>query len=73
MPALSCRCGFDGQGDHPCHAKAYGCRQPARERFYSTGYAALPGAQVKLSASQTWACDECWEEFKKILKLRTGV
>ena len=24
--------------------------------------------QMKLSVSQTWACDECWEEFKAIQK-----
>jgi len=74
VPAVeNCRCGHDGVGDHPCHAKAYQCRRPARERFYDARPAVLSGMQMKLSVSQTWACDECWEEFKAIQKLRTGV
>src|SRR5262249_27302971 len=55
-----CRCGYDGKGPHPCHAQGYKCRQPAQQRFYAGKPAALPGAQVKLEASETWACDACW-------------
>ncbi len=60
----ACRCGWDGNGDHPCHAKGYTCRKPATAR-YLTYLSCLAGAQMKLGASQTFACDECWEKFKK--------
>jgi len=60
----ACRCGHDGQGSHPCHAKAYKCRKPASQRFYNAQRVALTGMQMKLQVQDTWACDECWEEFK---------
>lgn len=64
-----CRCGHDGQGPHPCHAKAYECRKPATQRFYNAQPVALSGMQMKLQVQDTWACDECWEEFKAMVKV----
>lgn len=62
---LGCRCGHSGDGPHPCHAKAYGCRKPATLRFYGARPVALAGVQMKLEMSDTWACDECWEMYRK--------
>lgn len=60
----ACRCGWNGQGGHPCHGQAYECRKPARERFYEPHKRySLAGVQTKFSMSQTWACDECWATF----------
>lgn len=59
----TCRCGWDGQGEHPCHADEYTCRRPARRRFYGARPVALAGVQFKLQASDTWACDEHWAAF----------
>lgn len=59
-----CRCGHTGDGPHPCHGRAYTCRRPAQERFYALHMTALAGAQMKLGASETWARDECWAEYR---------
>lgn len=66
--AKSCRCGFSGEGSHPCHNNGYTCRKPATQRFYNARPVALAGVQMKLQADETWACDECWEGFKEFLK-----
>lgn len=58
-----CRCGYEGVGEHPCHAGGYNCRKPATQRFYDARPAGLPGTQIKLSVNDTWACDECWENY----------
>jgi hypothetical protein len=66
-----CRCGFDKKSKepHPCHGNAYTCRKPAKQHFYiPTWNFALAGAQMKASASNTWACDECWAQFSKQFK-----
>ena len=63
-----CRCGWDGNGEHPCHYNGYTCRKPAKQRFYNPQPVALAGMQPKLQVSESWACDECWEEFKVLLK-----
>lgn len=62
----ACRCGWDGQGDHPCHGNGYRCRQPAKARYYEPhlNYS-LAGAQMKMSMAQTFACDACWDEFRE--------
>jgi hypothetical protein len=62
-----CRCGFAGEGEHPCHGQIYSCRKPAKHRFYNPALAALAGFQMKVVATETWACDECWEKFSKQL------
>ena len=59
----SCRCGWDGTGEHPCHFNGYTCGQPARQRFYNARPVALAGAQMKLQMTDTWACDAHWHEF----------
>lgn len=69
---MTCRCGHpkDSPDPHPCHAGGYSCRKPAKERIYALpGMAkyALAGAQMKLAAERTWACDECWAEHAKRL------
>lgn len=68
MTTKPCRCGHIGEGPHLCHAQGYTCRKPAERRFYDpyNGAAAwsLAGAMPKMSVSETWACDECWADFK---------
>lgn len=60
-----CRCGWDGFGVHPCHGGAYTCGKPAKQRFVANN-AALAGMQMKVGATDTYACDECWAEFRKL-------
>lgn len=62
----TCRCGFSGNSEHPCHGNRYQCRKPAKERFYNARPAALPGMQMKLSVDRTFACDACWSEFEDL-------
>lgn len=64
---MTCRCGYEGSGLHPCHGKAHTCRKPASQRFYALRLVALAGAQMKLGMSETWACDECWQVFQELL------
>lgn len=64
-----CRCGHTGEGPHPCHAKGHTCGKPATQRFYNARPVCLSGMQMKLGVSETWACDECWEEFKAMMKV----
>jgi len=60
-----CRCGWLGVGDHPCHGLAYTCRKASTPRYYpQTMNFSLAGAQMKLSVTETHACDECWRAFK---------
>lgn len=72
MQKTACRCGFieSTSEPHPCHANGYLCRKPAKQHFYVPGNFALAGAQMKVSASDTWACNECWEKFAKLFKQR---
>lgn len=65
-PVKPCRCGHQGEGAHPCHGQAYTCRAPARQRFYGSKPASLTGMMFKLTAHETWACDECWARFKGV-------
>lgn len=61
-----CRCGHPTASTdvpHPCHGKGYTCRAPATSRLVAAP-TCLAGAQMKLGAYETWACDECWEWFK---------
>lgn len=62
-----CRCGYTGEGPHPCRGKEYRCKKPATSRFVAQP-TCLAGAQMKLQAYETWACDECWAEFQEALK-----
>ena len=65
----TCRCGHkDGDDFHPCHAKAYTCRKPATQRFYNPRPVCLAGVQMKFAVNETWACDDCWEASKVLLK-----
>jgi hypothetical protein len=61
-----CRCGHEGEGEHPCHGDAYKCRKPSKQRFYNARHVALAGMQMKMEVSSTWACDECWKKFRDI-------
>lgn len=55
----NCRCGWDGNGEHLCHR----ChKKPGAIRFL-THLTCLSGAQMKLGARDTHACDACWTEF----------
>lgn len=60
-----CRCGHTGADPHPCHARAYTCRQPATRRFYRPRWVGLAGAQTKMEVCETWACDACWAEYSQ--------
>lgn len=68
MNPNNCRCGFDGNGEHPCHGDAYTCKKPSKQRFYNPRPVALSGMQMKLEVRDTFACDECWERFGDIVK-----
>lgn len=60
-----CRCGVDSKTNpHPCHGQLYQCKKPAKHRFYNPKLVTLSGTKLKMSVSDTWACDECWENFK---------
>jgi hypothetical protein len=62
----TCRCGFIGEDtDHPCHGHNYTCSKPGIPRFAVTGPANVAGNQMKMSAYQTFSCDECWEAYQK--------
>lgn len=64
--ANHCRCGHekDSRGPHPCHGQGYTCGRPATQRFYGLRRVCLAGAMPKVGASDTWACDACWEMFQ---------
>jgi len=59
----SCRCGYEGTGQHPCHGKGYTCQKPAKQRFYDVQMPALAGMHMKVQVTETWACDACWTEY----------
>lgn len=67
--ADTCRCGHEGLGDHPCHGGAYTCRKPSIERLAGVHHACLAGAQLKFGAYSTWACDACWDEYRKLVNV----
>lgn len=66
-----CRCGHTGDGPHPCHGHRYRCGQLGERRFV-TYPTALSGAQMKLGAYETWACDACWAEYQKKTREETA-
>jgi hypothetical protein len=74
MSEKLCRCGAPEalkDGEHPCHGGAYTCRKPAYLRLSATyPPVALTGYQMKVEATETWACEECWETWKAILKVK---
>ncbi len=67
---MNCRCGHDDDSDtpHPCHAKGYTCKKPAQRRFYNPKVVGIAGVQMKFGMSDTWACDDCWNSFKKTVQ-----
>jgi hypothetical protein len=70
----NCRCGYkEGDAFHPCHGEAYKCRKPSQQYFYDPYLSPLSGAQMKFTMSDTWACPECWEDFKKRLAAAKAV
>lgn len=70
MDGEPCRCGYAGEGPHPCHGMLYTCRRPARRRMYLVNGLrfALAGQQLKFSMDETWACDECWKPFAALTR-----
>lgn len=66
--AESCRCGRQTATSHPCHHGGYTCEKEGTERFYAKpiGSFSVAGAQMKVVASQTVACDEHWAEFVEV-------
>lgn len=64
-----CRCGHDKKSNepHPCHWQDYTCRKPSLLRFILNN-AGLSGSTPKFGANDTWACDDHWEEYKRLMK-----
>lgn len=63
---MSCRCGWNGEGEHLCHRCG---TRPGSLRFLpSTLRFSLAGAQLKFLVRDTWGCDECWADFKTLLE-----
>lgn len=60
--AKPCRCGWDGNDEHLCH-RCHG-RPGQRQSYQSTSEFSLVAGQPKSSMRETWACDECWAQFK---------
>lgn len=62
MADPACRCGWSGEGDHPCHR----CHvSPGTRRLYSPRAVALAGVQLKFEVSETNACDPCWGWYSR--------
>lgn len=59
-----CRCGRQTADSHPCHYGGYTCPNEGTRRLYVDPRMrfSLAGAQMKLSAHETVACDEHWAE-----------
>lgn len=58
---MSCRCGWDGTGDHLCHR----CHVAiGSSRLCDLRAVALAGMQVKFQAYETWGCDGCWTWYQ---------
>lgn len=76
----SCRCGHPNvsTSPHPCHKYKHKpggrmnelvrCGKPAEQRFYNAHPVALAGVQMKLEVTESWACEECWVEFKVMMQ-----
>ncbi len=68
----TCRCGYDGNGIHRCHAGrpdpmtgedgSRHCPRPAEPRLHAT-MGALSGMQIKASCVQSCYCAEHFAEF----------
>lgn len=73
----TCRCGHpkDAVTPHPCHwqSPVGRCGAPSVQRFYNARPACLAGVQMKLVVDDTWACDEHWAVFQKMLADRAAV
>lgn len=62
----TCRCGWNGTGDHLCHRCG---KRPGARRFYVPSMKfSLAGNQLKFSAKETIGCDPCWAEFQQLLE-----
>jgi hypothetical protein len=42
----------------------YTCGKPAKRRFYNPKAVSLSGMMMKFQMDSTWACDDCWAQFK---------
>lgn len=63
-PENPCRCGYNGEGFHQCHAgRATGDRCPneAKPRLIAT-LSSLAGMQLKTGAALAGYCDKCHAE-----------
>lgn len=67
-----CRCGYAGEGEHPCHRciNKGGEVRPGK-RIFVTYPAALAGMQMKLAAYESYACEPCREEFRAFVEAET--
>ena len=65
--ASPCRCGYDGNGVHQCHAgrdpryPGDRCTNPGITRLTPTG-GALAGFTYKVTAQSATYCASCWRE-----------
>jgi len=63
-----CRCGWEpGDGSHPCHGGGYTCTKPATRRLVC-GLASFDSPE-ELRTDVTFACDECWVEFQRLVQV----
>ena len=66
-PANPCRCGFNGEGFHRCHAgrnplyDGNQCPREAKPRFVAI-MSSLAGVQLKTGVALAAYCDECHAE-----------
>lgn len=60
----TCRCGWNGEGEHLCHRCG---KQPGQRRLIAY-VASLAGTQPKLGAYETWGCEPCFEEYRRALE-----
>jgi hypothetical protein len=61
----SCRCGYNGEGEHPCHrCISKGGEVRPGKRHFITYPTALAGMQMKLGAYETFACEPCLKEYR---------
>lgn len=68
-PQSPCRCGYKGEGEHPCHRCINKGGEVRPGKAILVAYpTSLAGMQMKLGAYESYACDPCREEFDALVK-----
>ena len=69
MSNTACRCGFNGEGEHPCHrCLNKGGEIRSGKRVFISYPASLAGMQVKTAAYTTFACEPCLAEYEAYIR-----